>query len=298
MAGAMGGSAVNIVKSGDAAPTGGTFTTNTFDSYLINDASQVAFLATTSLGATGIFVASAGVAAGEGRRDGRRRAWRRHLLGAHHTLTRRLHSGRRGGVLRERQRRRRWPVPGHHLWPHAGRRSERRCRTFRRQLRIQFLVARRAGKRHGRHPLPGAALGRQRRFGLFLKRAATGLVETVALQGQTAPGTTYPFATISTTINALPGEMTALDPSGEAWFNTMVGLGDRFVAAFSVPARRGAREGDHARGRGPGGVGGTVVYLRREWVPAGRMSSASGESSRTARTPMSFTSRRSPCRAT
>ncbi len=270
MAGALGGPAVNIVKSGDPAPTGGTFTTNTFDSYLINDASQVAFLATTSSGATGIFVASAGVApakvvaTGDAAPGG----------GTFSALTTPLPvgftpggavlffasvSGGAGGLFLGTASRAPQAVAANGAAAPSG--GNYAFSSSSRDVRANA-----AGDILFQAPLSGGSAD----SGLFLKRAATGLVETVALQGQTAPGTTYPFATIATTINALPGEMTALGPSGEAWFNTTLNLGDRFVMALYRYRPEGALEKVTMRGdAAPGGIGGTLINSS-QGIGAGR----------------------------
>jgi hypothetical protein len=76
--------------------------------------------------------------------------------------------------------------------------------------------------------------------GLFLRRASTGVVETVVLQGQTPPGLPGVFAAVLPTINGYPGESKALGPTGEAIFQNTVDLGDH------------AASGATFRYRGPG----------------------------------------------
>jgi hypothetical protein len=61
--------------------------------------------------------------------------------------------------------------------------------------------------------------------GYFLRRGGTGVIETVALQGQVPAGTSYPLATIAGTINGHPGEYSALGPTGEVFFNWGVDVG-------------------------------------------------------------------------
>src|SRR5207247_2800067 len=56
----------------------------------------------------------------------------------------------------------------------------------------------------------------------FLRRGANGTLQTVAVQGQAAPGTTGTFATMASTINDALGEHFALGPTGELAFLTTV----------------------------------------------------------------------------
>jgi hypothetical protein len=95
--------------------------------------------------------------------------------------------------------------------------------------------------------------------GLFLRRAATGAVVQVAAQGYPAPGTTATFGSIMTTINNLPGEYTALGPGGEVWFENLVNVSGRFVTGVFRFGLDGVLEKVALRGQPtPDGGGGTV----------------------------------------
>ena len=54
--------------------------------------------------------------------------------------------------------------------------------------------------------------------GYFLRRGTNGTLQTVAVQGQAAPGTPGTFATIPSTFNNFVGESLSLGPSGEVAF--------------------------------------------------------------------------------
>ena len=91
--------------------------------------------------------------------------------------------------------------------------------------------------------------------GLFLRRAGTGLVEAVVLQGQSAPGTSGVFATILRQINSIPGEMQVLGPSGEVLLdNGVTGTGFSSLGLFRYRADRTLEK----------------VLMRAEAVPDGR----------------------------
>jgi len=76
-------------------------------------------------------------------------------------------------------------------------------------------------------PLSGASDS-----GLFLKRAATSTVETVAVQGMPAPGTVGTFRTMNMTTNNIPGEMNALGPTGDVAFFNAVDIGGTAVTGL------------------------------------------------------------------
>ena len=113
--------------------------------------------------------------------------------------------------------------------------------------------------------------------GLFLRHAGTGAIETVALEGQPAPGTSLLFAPISVTINNYPGENLALGPTGEVLFTTAVDAGYGLVSgAFRyhgpgtlerVVMRGGPRPDGEAGAvvavsQGPGAGGEGLFFLR------------------------------------
>ena len=99
-------------------------------------------------------------------------------------------------------------------------------------------------------PLAGGTAG----SGLFLRRASTGIIETVALEGQPAPERPFPFGGFGVTMNNYPGETLALGPTGEVVFGVDVDLGDRFVFGLF-------------RYNGPGTL--ETVFLRGEPAPGG-----------------------------
>jgi hypothetical protein len=64
---------------------------------------------------------------------------------------------------------------------------------------------------------------------IFPRRGATGGIETIALEGQTAQGTSYAFSTFPGTLNSRPGEFFALDPAGAMLVSGTLKVGDHFV---------------------------------------------------------------------
>lgn len=64
--------------------------------------------------------------------------------------------------------------------------------------------------------------------GYFMRRGYLGALQTVALQGDTAPGTAWTFRTMSASLNNVAGENFALSSTGELAFGTMVGPGPLF----------------------------------------------------------------------
>ena len=100
--------------------------------------------------------------------------------------------------------------------------------------------------------------------------------EAVAVQGQTAPGTSAPFATFAGTINNYPGEVTALGPNGEAWVDGLVNLGDHYTMGLfryrvDGVVKKVLRAGPDARR-----TGGTLVTISQGWVPDASACSACG----------------------
>jgi hypothetical protein len=129
-------------------------------------------------------------------------------------------------------------------------------------------------------PLTGATSD----SGYFLKRAGTGAIETVVLQGQAAPGTASTFSTIAKSINSYPGEYFALGPTGEALFNATVspegyaqstifryrtnGVLERVIARGDPAPESGG--GTFASfGNSPGSAGGAGVFYIRGAVVDG-----------------------------
>jgi hypothetical protein len=262
VAAAESGSVVSAVRSGEAAPTGGTFTTSTFTSYLLNNGGQVAFYASTSLGTSGIFVVQPGspaakvVVTGDAAPGG----------GTFSAITTpapasfnaagtavffaTLSGGAGAGLYKGTASAAPQavavngtaaPSGGNYLFTSSS--KDARINVF--------------GDVLFQAPLSGAAGS-----GMFLFRSATGTIVTLALQGETAPGTSYPFGAIMTTVNNFPGENTALGPNGEAWFFTPVSVGGRYVYGlfryrFGEGLVKAALRGEAA----PGGLGGTLLTL-------------------------------------
>ena len=56
----------------------------------------------------------------------------------------------------------------------------------------------------------------------FLRRGLGGSLQTVLMQGQPAPGTSFNFGTVQSTINSLLGEFFGLGPTGEVGIQTTV----------------------------------------------------------------------------
>ena len=98
--------------------------------------------------------------------------------------------------------------------------------------------------------------------GYFLRRGRTGVFETVALQGQTAPGSSSPFQPFQKTLNSYPGEHFALGPTGEALFLGMVYQNGAHRASIYRYRTSGVLELVVARGDpAPESGGGTVVGI-------------------------------------
>jgi hypothetical protein len=99
--------------------------------------------------------------------------------------------------------------------------------------------------------------------GLFLRRASTGLIETVALQGQPVPGMAAVFATFLPTLNNHPGENYALGPTGEVMFTTSIDVLRRATTTGAFRYRGpGTLEKIVARTDvAPESGGGTVIYI-------------------------------------
>ena len=106
--------------------------------------------------------------------------------------------------------------------------------------------------------------------GYFLRRARTGGIETVAVQGQAAPGTSSTFTTFIRTLNSRAGEFFALDPTGEALFRGLVyqdGVYTNILYRYRVSGvlERVIGPGEAS----PGSGGGTLEYIS-QGLGAGR----------------------------
>jgi hypothetical protein len=214
------------VKSGDTAPGGGTFTTSSFGTFLLNDAGQVAFSAATTTVANGIYVATPGSAAGKVAAVGDSApggspfasfaspgpaafdAQGNVLFFA--TLASGasgLFMGKAGAAVQA-------------VAVNGGSVTSGGVFAFTnasRDARINPM---------GDVLFQAPLLGGSADSGLFLRRGSTGVIEAVAFQGQLAPGLSARFTTIEPTINSLPGEFNELGPGGEVWFENRLDLGD------------------------------------------------------------------------
>jgi len=263
---------VLAVRSGDAVPGGGLFTINSFATYLLNNAGQVAFFGSTSTLTGAIFTVTPGsppariAAAGDGAPGGGTFAAFPSPSPAGFnangqvvffaTLTGGpgggMYLGTGGAALQALALNgAAAPVGGNYAFSSASK-----------DARINAA---------GDIVFQAALAGGSADSGLFLRRASSGAVEAVAVQGQIAPGTSVPFATVAVTINNLPGEMMALGPNGEAWVETSVNLGDHFTMGLFRYRLNGVLEKVLVRGDPmPGGSGGTVISFSQA-VGAGRV---------------------------
>jgi hypothetical protein len=105
--------------------------------------------------------------------------------------------------------------------------------------------------------------------GLFLIRRADGLVRTVAVQGQAAPGTAGSFATLSTTLNNIPGESASLTAGGEVWTSQPVLVGGENVLTFFRFGKDNQLEKAFARGDPAPQSGGGTIALSIQVEPTG-----------------------------
>jgi hypothetical protein len=248
------------VLSGSSAPSGGNFT-NTFGNYLINSAGQIAFSAKTSTGATGIYVWTPGstpsisTVAVTGGTAPNFSSFASVTPGAFDAkgevaFFATLSSGGSGLYLGTTTAtptaiavsNTAAPSGGNYAFTSSS--EDVRLDAF---SDILFQA-----------PLTGGSAD----SGLFLKRALTGLIETVALQGQTASGASYPLATLQPTANNYPGEFTALAPSGEVWFLNPVYETDHYSQGIFRYRLDGTLEKVVMRGdTEPTGLGGTIMSL-------------------------------------
>ena len=254
---AAGGTPVGVVRTGDTAPTGGTFT-GTFGNFLINDAGQVAFSATTSTGTAALFVGTPGsapvkvVAAGDpapggaGTFSGLTSPAPAGFNAAgvvtfYATLTgpagSGLFAGTAGGDVQA------IALSGTTAPAGGGYAFSLGPSAWSKDVRIND-----AGDILFQAPLAGGSAD----SGLFLRRGGTGVIESVALQGQVASGASYPLGTIEGTINGYPGETFALGPKGDVMFHGPIDVSGRMVYGLF-------------RYRGPGTL--ERLLLRGEPVP-------------------------------
>jgi hypothetical protein len=208
-----------VVLAGDPTPIGGISPTNSMNYYYINGPGQVAFLSSTTAGKTGIFIGSAGttpvkvVATGDpapgggtfssfvaqspaGFNDRGEVVFFAMVNGGKSGLFVGKADGTVQAVVQNDM-----VVPGAGVY--AFKSSSKDART---NPRGDILF---------QAPLTGSCDS-----GLFLRRYDTGIIETIALQGQPAPGSSWSFTTLNTTLNNFPGEMMALNTSGEVLFGT------------------------------------------------------------------------------
>ena len=223
---------VKVVATGDDAPTGGAFT-STFGNFLINDAEQVAFSATTSTGTVALFVASPGsppvkvVATDDAAPGGGTfSAFTSPAPAGFNadgvaTFYAGLSGGTGSGLFAGTASRgvqaialsgTAAPAGGNYAFTAASK-----------DVRIND-----AGDIFFQAPLEGGSAN----SGYFMSRGSTGFTEVVALQGQVPSGTSYPMAMIEGTINGYPGEYSALGPTGEVFFNGSVDVGGRLVVGL------------------------------------------------------------------
>ncbi len=263
------GAISTIAKKGDSAPgvTGATFAS--FGNALINSVGQVAFSATTSTSVTGIWVVTVGsspskvVVAGDAAPGGGTFASFPAVTPSGFNAAGGVAffatvSGGSGGlflgttssVQAVATTGAAAPSGGNYAFTSAS--EDVRLNDF---SDILFQA-----------PLTGGSAD----SGLFLKRAVTGNFETVALQGQTAPGTSYPFATIQPTASNYPGEFTALGPSGEVWFSNPLFVVDHYSQGIFRYRLDSTLEKIVVRGDvEPTGLGGTVLAVTST-IGAGR----------------------------
>ena len=218
------------VKSGDVVSGTETFTTNSFGAFLLNDAGQVVFSGPTSAVSSGIFVVTPGsspekiVAVGDTAPGGGTFASFASPSPAaidgqgHVAFFATVTGGSGGGLFLGKA--------GTALQAIASNGSAAPSGG-----NYAITSASRDARLNARGDLlfQAALTGGSADSGLFLRRVSSGAIETVALQGQTAPGVAVPFTTINTTANAYPGEFTELGPGGEVWFANRLNLGDHYT---------------------------------------------------------------------
>lgn len=269
---AAGGKPVKVVRNGDAAPTGGTFT-STFGNFIINDAGQVAFSASTSTGLVGVFVATPGstpvkvAATGDNAPGGgtisaftsptpagfNAAGEVAFYAGLNGGAGAGLFVGTAGG-----------PVQAIALNGTAAPAGGNYAFTVNsKDVRIND-----AGDIFFQAPLGDGGAADS---GYFLYRGSTGRTEAVALQGQVPLGTSYPLGTISGTLNAIPGELSALGPTGELVFLGPVDRGGPLVHGLFVYRGPGTLEKLILRGDTVPDSGGGIAGPSSQGVGAGAL---------------------------
>ncbi len=124
--------------------------------------------------------------------------------------------------------------------------------------------------------------------GLFLYRRSSGLIESIAVSGQSAPDTGLLFSSLPATINAIPGETFAIGPTGEVMFWSYIEQsGVHFVALYrygvDTVLEKLAHRGDAAVDSGDGtyanfsqapGAGRAGLFFFRAYVVGGSFTTA------------------------
>jgi hypothetical protein len=207
---------LKVVATGDAAPTGGTFTTVNSGARWINHSRLVAFLGTTSLGATGIFVATPGgavakiMAIGDTFIPGVTFSSIYTNLGplglndsGQVVFTASLSDGRVGMFVATTAAVQAVALNGA-ASPAGG--------TYNFATNSVDIRINNAGDILFLAPLAG---GSSSSAWLLRRASAPGTIETVEAQGQPAPGTAGVFAAWPGTLNSIPGENAALAETGD-----------------------------------------------------------------------------------
>jgi hypothetical protein len=244
---------LKVVATGDTAPTGGTFTTVSSGARWINHSRLVAFLGTTSLGATGIFVGTPGgavakiMAIGDTFIPGVTFSSIYTNLGplglndsGQVVFTASLSDGRIGMFVGttasvEALALNGGPSPAGGTYNFATNSIDIRINN---SGDILFLA-----------PLAG---GSSSSAWLLRRASAPGTIETVSAQGQPAPGTAGVFAAWPGSLNSIPGENAALAETGD-------------VAVFVPVAVNGTSRFGLFRYTGPGTL--QVVAFRGDPMP-------------------------------
>jgi hypothetical protein len=206
---------LKVVAAGDAAPTGGTFSTVDSSTRWINHSRHVTFLGTTSLGTTGIFVGVPGgtvskiVAVGDTFDSGPTFASFRSLGpqgwndADQVVFTASLSDGRVGMFVATTAAVQAVALNGA-VSPAGG--------TYNFATNSIDIRINNAGDILFLAPLAGGSSS----SAWFLRRAsAPGTIETVEAQGQPAPGTAGVFAAWPGSLNSIPGENAALAETGD-----------------------------------------------------------------------------------
>jgi uncharacterized repeat protein (TIGR01451 family) len=223
--GSAGGIAAAVALTGDFAPGGGTFSSfiNPWN-VVINQAGQVAFSANTSLNVSGLFLGNAGgspskiVAGGDAGPSGSTFAPQgvssAYSLNNHGEVlfSASLNGGPGGGLFVGTTEAPPQPIAlNGSPAPSGG--------SF-----TNIFTSAEDGLIDDQHDVAFRAslMGGSADSGIFLRRGPYGVLQTVLLQGQSAPGTSGTFATMPSGVNGIAGEYLALAPSGELFLRTLV----------------------------------------------------------------------------